>query len=68
MLFDAISNKEATYEDKRKNKRFLMRENTSERHQGLVSNGAFDDFETFTKLSEKCREFKINDNELIVYT
>ena len=45
-----------------------MRENTSERYQGLVSNGAFDDFETFTKLSEKCKEFKINDNELIVDT
>lgn len=45
-----------------------MRENTSERHQGLVSNGAFDDFETFTKLSEKCKGFKINDNELIVDT
>ena len=128
ILFDAISNKNATYEDKRKigfasydilyhnievlmkvgctfilesnfvkqssdilkklisnynynsitirfetdlkilHKRFLMRENTSERHQGLVSNGAFDDFETFTKLSEKCKEFKINDNELIVDT
>lgn len=39
-----------------------------ERHQGLVSNGAFDDFETFTKLSEKCKGFKINDNELIVDT
>lgn len=45
-----------------------MRENTSERHQGLVSNGAFDDFETFTKLPEKCKGFKINDNELIVDT
>ena len=49
-------------------KRFLMRENTSERHEGLVSNGVFDDFETFTKLSEKYKEFKINDNEIIVDT
>lgn len=128
ILFDAISNESATYEDKRKigiasydilyyeteelmkagvsfilesnfvkqssdilkklisnygytsitirfetdlkllHKRFLMREKSSERHQGLVSNGAFDDFEVFRKLSEKCNEFKINDNELIVDT
>lgn len=49
-------------------KRFLMRENTSERPQGLVSNGAFDDFETFKKLSNNCKEFKVNNNELIVDT
>ena len=128
ILFDAISNKDATYEDKRKigvasydilyhqteelmkvgcsfaiesnfvkqssdilkklisnynynsitirfetdlkvlHKRFLMRENTSERHQGLIANGAFDDFETFRNLSNKCKQFKINDNELTVDT
>lgn len=49
-------------------KRFLERETTSERHPGLIENGAFDNFENFKKQNEKCNEFKINNNEIIVDT
>lgn len=48
--------------------RFLERENTTKRPKGLVANGVFDDFKEFEKLSNKCKEFKINDNEIIVDT
>ncbi|MCI8965173.1 MAG: AAA family ATPase [Clostridia bacterium] len=48
--------------------RFLERENTTNRHKGLVANGAFDDFKEFEKLSNKCKEFKINDNEIVIDT
>ena len=49
-------------------KRFLKREYSDERHSGLVANGMFDDFENFEKTSLKSKEFKINDNEIIVDT
>ncbi len=49
-------------------KRFLKRENSSERHKGLVSNGMFDDFENFKKTAIKSKEFKINDNEILIDT
>ena len=49
-------------------KRFLEREYSSERHMGLVSNGVFDDFENFEKTSVKAKEFKINDDEILVDT
>lgn len=49
-------------------KRFLEREYSNERHLGLVSNGVFDDFENFEKTSIKSKEFKINDNEILVDT
>lgn len=49
-------------------KRFLKREYSEERHQGLVSNGTFDDFEEYLKHSNKLKEFKINDDEIIVDT
>lgn len=49
-------------------KRFLKREYSDERHQGLVSNGTFDDFEVYLKHTNKLREFKINNNEIIVDT
>lgn len=49
-------------------KRFLKREYSSERHMGLVSNGVFDDFENFEKTAIKSKEFKINDNEILVDT
>lgn len=49
-------------------KRFLKREYSSERHMGLVANGVFDDFENFEKTAIKFKEFKINDNEILVDT
>ncbi len=49
-------------------KRFLEREYSSERHMGLVANGVFDNFEDFKKTSAKSKEFKINDNEILVDT
>ena len=49
-------------------KRFLQRECSGERHEGLVSNGVFDDFENFEKTSIKANEFIINDNEIVVDT
>ena len=48
--------------------RFLNREYSDERHTGLVSNGIFDDYENFKKTHEKSREFKIDDNEILVDT
>ena len=48
--------------------RFLQREYSDERHLGLVSNGKFDDFETYKQASEKTKEFKINDNEIVIDT
>ena len=35
---------------------------------GLVSNGIFDDFENFEKTAVKAKEFKINDDEILVDT
>ena len=49
-------------------KRFLEREYSSERHMGLVSNGVFDEFKSFEKTAVKAKEFKINDNEILVDT
>ena len=49
-------------------KRFLNREYSDERHSGLVSNGMFDDYENFKKTHEKSREFKIDENEILVDT
>ena len=49
-------------------KRFLNREYSNERHNGLVSNGVFDEYENFKKTHEKSRKFKIDDNEMLVDT
>lgn len=49
-------------------RRFLKREYSDERHSGLVANGMFDDFENFEKTSLKSKEFKIDENEIIVDT
>lgn len=49
-------------------KRFLEREYSSERHMGLVANGVFDDFKDFEKTAIKSKEFKIDDNEILVNT
>lgn len=49
-------------------KRFLAREQLSERHPALISNGTFDDFEEFKKIYQKIKKFKINDNELLINT
>ena len=49
-------------------KRFLEREYSSERHAGLVSNGIFDNFEDYEKISIKSKEFKISNNEILVDT
>ena len=35
---------------------------------GLVSNGVFDNFDNFEKAAVKSKEFKIEDNEIIVDT
>lgn len=47
--------------------RFKKREYSEERHQGLVANGKFDNFEEYENQSIKLREFKMND-EIIVDT
>ena len=49
-------------------KRFLEREYSSERHMGLVSNGVFDDFKNFEQAAMNSKEFKINNNEILVDT
>ena len=49
-------------------KRFLEREVSNERHQGLVSNGVFNKFEEFKKTADKSREFKISNQEILVDT
>ena len=49
-------------------KRFLEREKSDDRHMGLIANGVFDDFEEFKRTSIKSKEFKINDNEILVDT
>ena len=49
-------------------KRFLKREYSSERHDGLISNGLFDDFKNFEQTAIKSKEFKINNNEILVDT
>ena len=49
-------------------KRFLKREYSTERHEGLISNRLFDDFENFEQAAIKSKEFKINNNEIIVDT
>lgn len=49
-------------------KRFLKRECSTERHIGLVSNGVFDDFKNFEQSALKSKEFKINNNEILVDT
>lgn len=46
--------------------RFLEREQTAERHPGLVANGVFDDFEKFKEISQKARDFKLEKNEEIL--
>lgn len=48
--------------------RFLKREYSEERHQGLVSNGVFDELEEFKKISNKTQEFSINEQEIVVDT
>ena len=49
-------------------KRFLEREYSNERHMGLVANGVFDNFENFEKTAIKSKEFKIDENEILVDT
>lgn len=47
-------------------RRFLARDNTAERHQGLVSNNYFSDFELFKKATKPCRDFDYGDIRIIV--
>ncbi len=49
-------------------KRFLEREKLDERHPGLRSNGVFEDFEKFKETAIKSKEFKLDDNEILVDT
>ncbi len=49
-------------------KRFLEREYSTERHIGLVANGVFDEFKNFEQTAIKSKEFKIDDNEILVDT
>lgn len=48
--------------------RFLKREYSNERHVGLVSNGKFDDYAAYEHISQKTREFKVDNNEIIIDT
>ena len=49
-------------------KRFLEREYSNERHVGLVTNGVLDVFENYEKTAMNSKEFKIDDNEILVDT
>lgn len=46
--------------------RFLARDVTEERHQGLVSNNYFSDFELFKKATKPSRDFDYGDIRIIV--
>lgn len=48
--------------------RFIKREYSDERHSGLFSNGKFDNYEVFESRASVLRNFKINDNEIVVDT
>lgn len=47
-------------------RRFLARDTTEERHQGLVSINYFSDFEFFKKATKSCRDFEYGDIRIIV--
>lgn len=50
-------------------KRFLEREQSGERHYGLIANHFFDDFETFCKMNKEAKEFHLrNADEMLVNT
>ena len=49
-------------------KRFVERDITEERHSGLVSNGRFNDFEFFKKVTQPCRYFDYGDCIITVDT
>lgn len=49
-------------------RRFLARDTTIERHQGLVSNNYFNDFEFFKKATKPCRDFAYGDIRITVDT
>lgn len=49
-------------------KRFLEREYSTERHLGLIANGVFNEFKNFEQTAIKSKEFKIDDNEILVDT
>jgi len=46
--------------------RFLARDTTAERHQGLVSINYYGDFEFFKKATKSCRDFDYGDIRIIV--
>lgn len=46
--------------------RFMKRDNTEERHPGLVSNNYFSDFEYFKKAIQPCRDFNFGDIRIII--
>lgn len=48
--------------------RFLTRENTTHRPEGLRANGVFDDFEEFAKIVQRSRNFNMNTNEIHIDT
>ena len=48
--------------------RFIKREYSDERHRGLFSNGKFDNYEVFESRASVLRNFKIDDNEIVVDT
>jgi deoxyadenosine/deoxycytidine kinase len=48
--------------------RFIKREYSKERHSGLASNGVFDDYDNFYKASLKGKEFKLDNEEIVIDT
>ncbi len=46
--------------------RFMKRDNTKERHPGLVSNNYFSNFEYFKKAIQPCRDFNYGDRHIII--
>lgn len=50
-------------------KRFLNREESLDRHSGLMANGIFDDFDKFKEMAKKASDFKLNcEKEILVDT
>jgi predicted kinase len=48
--------------------RFIARDNTEERHPGLVSSSYYNDFDFFASIALKCRDFNVGKAKIMVDT
>lgn len=48
--------------------RFLKRENSCERHKGLLANGVYDDFDKFLEAQKRASDFEFDENDIIIDT